>query len=192
MTELIFDCPSIGDILTDARTGLQKGFLQNLPSVLCGHILNPHHEHRILDMCAAPGGKTTHLATLMENKVLGLKFSDVKVKHFCHFVLQGMVIAIDKSSAKVNQITENARKLGLTNIAAYAFDSIKAVRLVSDQSSNTEPPFEPESFDRILLDAPCSALGQRPQLYNAMRFKELQSFPRLQKKLFNAVKNNCL
>lgn len=99
-----------------------------------------------------------------------------------------MVIAIDKSSAKVNQITENARKLGLTNIAAYAFDSIKAVRLVSDQSSNTEPPFEPESFDRILLDAPCSALGQRPQLYNAMRFKELQSFPRLQKKLFNAVK----
>jgi methyltransferase NSUN6 len=78
MTELIFDCPSIGDILTDARTGLQKGFLQNLPSVLCGHILNPHHEHRILDMCAAPGGKTTHLATLMENKVWGLKFCEAK------------------------------------------------------------------------------------------------------------------
>jgi methyltransferase NSUN6 len=105
-----------------------------------------------------------------------------------HFALQGMLIAIDKSAAKVNQITENARKLGLTNVAAYAFDSVKAVRLVSDQSSNTEPPFERESFDRILLDAPCSALGQRPQLYNAMRFKELQSFPRLQKKLFNAVK----
>jgi 16S rRNA C967 or C1407 C5-methylase (RsmB/RsmF family) len=49
------------------------------------------------------------------------------------------------------------------------------------------PPFPPATFDRVLLDAPCSALGQRPQFTNRMRLKELRSFPRLQKKLFLAA-----
>lgn len=40
------------------------------------------------------------------------------------------------------------------------------------------------SFSHILLDAPCSGLGQRPQLRTKMTCKELASFPRLQKKLF--------
>ena len=42
-------------------------------------------------------------------------------------------------------------------------------------------------FDKILLDAPCSALGQRPQLTNNMKLKELLSFPKLQKKLFDVA-----
>ena len=50
-----------------------------------------------------------------------------------------------------------------------------------------EPPFPPCSFDRILLDAPCSALGQRPQFYNKMRMKELRSFPKIQRKLFKSA-----
>jgi len=69
MVEPLFDCPSIGDILLDTETGLHKGFLQNLPSIICGHVLNPNERHSVLDMCAAPGGKTTHLATLMNGKV---------------------------------------------------------------------------------------------------------------------------
>jgi len=169
MVEPLFDCPSIGDILSDAGTGLHKGFLQNLPSILCGHILNPNEGHTVLDMCAAPGGKTAHLATLMNGK--------------------GVVLAIDKSISKVMQIQANAHKLGLSNIKTFVFDSVKAVKINQDElTAGNEishgPPFSKESFDRILLDAPCSALGQRPQLYNPIRLKELQSFPRLQRKLF--------
>ena len=49
MFEPLFDCPSIGDILLeDSKTGFQKGFLQNLPSVICGHALNPQQEHLVL------------------------------------------------------------------------------------------------------------------------------------------------
>lgn len=169
MVEPLFDCPSIGDILLDVKTGLHKGFLQNLPSILCGHVLEPNEQCTVLDMCAAPGGKTTHLATLMNGK--------------------GVVLAIDKSTSKVLQIQANALRLGLRNIKTFVFNSVNAVKVNKDDrtagdGSDDGPPFLKESFDRILLDAPCSALGQRPQLYSPIRLKELESFPRLQRKLF--------
>lgn len=43
--------------------------MQNLPSIVCGHVLNPQRNDIILDMCAAPGNKTTHLATIINNQV---------------------------------------------------------------------------------------------------------------------------
>ena len=49
------------------------------------------------------------------------------------------------------------------------------------------PPFPPESFDRILLNAPCSALGNRPVLSINLTAKILKSHPVLQKKLFTAA-----
>lgn len=42
-------------------------------------------------------------------------------------------------------------------------------------------------FDRILLDAPCSALGQRPQFNTSMKMKELASFPKIQQRLFTVA-----
>ena len=49
--------------------------------------------------------------------------------------------------------------------------------------------FSEHSYDKVLLDAPCSALGQRPQFSQAMKLKELRSFSNLQKKIFaSAVK----
>jgi 16S rRNA C967 or C1407 C5-methylase (RsmB/RsmF family) len=44
--------------------------------------------------------------------------------------------------------------------------------------------FQQRSFDKILLDAPCSALGQRPQFLQEKKLKELWSYSNLQKKLF--------
>lgn len=43
--------------------------MQNLPSVVVGHVLGPRPGERILDMCAAPGGKTCHIAALMRDQV---------------------------------------------------------------------------------------------------------------------------
>ena len=46
-----------------------KYYLQNLPSIICAKVLDPKENELILDMCAAPGGKTTHIAALVNNKV---------------------------------------------------------------------------------------------------------------------------
>lgn len=50
-----------------------------------------------------------------------------------------------------------------------------------------KPPFPLRYFDRILLDGPCSALGQRPQHSFKKARQELESFPIYQRKLLNAV-----
>ena len=57
--------------------------------------------------------------------------------------------------------------------------------VLSDSSGG--PPYPPETFDRILLDGPCSALGQRPALKNNMSLRSLKSYPVLQRKIFEKV-----
>ena len=59
---------------------------------------------------------------------------------------------------------------------------------VSDLTGS--PPYPPGSFDRVLLDGPCSALGQRPVLVNNMTAKHLASHPPLQRAIFAEVKTH--
>jgi len=118
------------------------------------------------------GGKTTHLASLMGDK--------------------GVVVAFDKSEPKVAKLGANCTRLGIHSVKSFVFDGVKA--LDPEKQWNTEkislpasPPYPSGTFDCILLDAPCSALGQRPQFLVRMTLKELQSYPRLQRKLFTAA-----
>lgn len=43
--------------------------LQNLPSIACGWVIDAHPGEHILDMCSAPGNKTTHLAEMSNDQV---------------------------------------------------------------------------------------------------------------------------
>jgi len=76
----------------------KKGFIfdQSFPSILVGHILEPKEGEKVLDMCAAPGGKTTHAAQLMKNK--------------------GEIFACDRSKNRLHTLTTNAKRLRITNI----------------------------------------------------------------------------
>ena len=47
----------------------EMGILQNFPSMACVRALDPKPGENVLDMCAAPGNKTTHIATLMNDEV---------------------------------------------------------------------------------------------------------------------------
>ncbi|XP_076461980.1 tRNA (cytosine(72)-C(5))-methyltransferase NSUN6-like isoform X2 [Babylonia areolata] len=159
MNEALYQAPSLSDILPGVV------FAQNLPSIVCGHVLDPQPGQVVLDMCAAPGGKTCHLATLMKNK--------------------GRIVALDKTADKVSRVKNNADVMGLTCIETYAFDARKAVKENAESSGG--PPYPPSTFDAILLDGPCSALGQRPCVRNKMSAPSLASFPKLQRMLLSAA-----
>jgi len=102
--------------------------VQDEASMLIAHLLDPQPGQRILDGCAAPGGKTTQLAALTGN--------------------QAEIVALDKHPQRVEMIRQGAQRLGCQGILARDWDL------------TTTPDFlTPESFDRVLLDAPCSGLG---------------------------------
>ncbi|XP_015209817.1 tRNA (cytosine(72)-C(5))-methyltransferase NSUN6 isoform X1 [Lepisosteus oculatus] len=161
MTEPVYFSPSFYNVLPN------QVFLQNLPSAIVSHVLQPQAGERILDMCAAPGGKTTHIAALMGD--------------------EGEVIAMDKIANKVERIKQNAQMLGLNSIKVYCFNAIKALSGDPAGSSGGGPPFPPESFDRVLLDAPCSGLGQRPNMACTWSLKEITSYQPLQRQLFTTA-----
>ncbi|KAF6021408.1 NSUN6 [Bugula neritina] len=162
--EPLYISPKLNNFLPDLV------FPQNLPSCICAHVLDPQPGETVLDMCAAPGGKTCHIGTLMQNS--------------------GVLIALDKAKKKMDTLKSNLLKSGCTIAQVYCQDASKSVQ---DGSSNVSPgvlgspPYRPETFDRILLDAPCSALGQRPSLSNPITMKELSSYPPLQRKLLIAA-----
>lgn len=82
----------------------------------------------------------------------------------------------------------------------FVYDSTKIVQEITEPCDSKlqynsvlqGPPFIPESFDKILLDAPCSALGQRPQLTNKITVNQLKSYPSLQRRLFQSVSDPTL
>ena len=102
--------------------------VQDEASMLMAHLLSPRSGDCILDACAAPGGKTTHLAALSAN--------DAKI------------VALDLYPNRVKMVEEGSRRLGCDNIDARCWDM------------TSEPAFlKAGSFDRVLVDAPCSGLG---------------------------------
>lgn len=110
-------------------TSFNKGefLVQDESSMLVAHAMSPKKNERILDVCAAPGGKTTHIAALMEN--------------------QGELIACEVQKHRLGLIKENAKKLGIEIIAPKLLDARHL------------PAKWQASFDRVLVDAPCSGLG---------------------------------
>ena len=90
-------------VLTEERL-FQEGlyFVQDESSQVVSRLLSPQPGERILDACAAPGGKTTHLAQLMEDR--------------------GEIIALELHGAKIKLLEENCRRLGITMVRAVEAD----------------------------------------------------------------------
>ena len=88
----------------DQLPGFQEGLfqVQGEASQLVSYLLSPQKGERILDACAAPGGKTTHIAELMADT--------------------GELIALDKSEKGIEKIRENVARLGLTSLRAAKSD----------------------------------------------------------------------
>lgn len=102
-----------------------KIYLQSLSSMLPPILLNPKPEENILDMAAAPGGKTTQIAALSDNKAF--------------------ITACERNKIRGEKLKYNLQKQG-----------VGSVNVMLEDARNLSDFF---SFDKILLDAPCSGSG---------------------------------
>lgn len=76
---------------------------QSLPAMITSRILDPRPGEEIIDICAAPGGKTSHLAQLMENN--------------------GQIVAVDKNKTKVHKLLNTLIRLGIKNTQVICHDA---------------------------------------------------------------------
>ncbi|ASJ15155.1 RsmB/NOP family class I SAM-dependent RNA methyltransferase [Thermococcus radiotolerans] len=146
-----FKLPSLSE-LESFKEGLF--YAQSLPSMVVAHVLEPSEEELIVDMAAAPGGKTSHIAQLMQNR--------------------GEIIAMDKSKNRLKKMEEELKRLGVKTVKPIHMDSRKLPELGIEA-------------DKILLDAPCTALGIRPKLWESRTPKDIEATARYQRHFINAA-----
>ncbi len=98
--------------------------VQDEAAQLVALMLSPQKGESVLDACAAPGGKATHLAEQMGNK--------------------GSVVALESDRRRIGKIRENGERLGIAIISSVQGDAAS---------------YREGTYDKILIDAPCSGLG---------------------------------
>ena len=131
--------------------------VQDEASMLVAAMLGPRHGDLVMDVCAAPGGKTMAIAERMNNK--------------------GKIIASDIYMRKLDQIQDEAKRLGVTIVETRSWDATK---------TDSEMV---EKADRVLVDAPCSGLGvvrRKPEIKYKKKSREMDSLPAKQLQILSA------
>ena len=139
--------------------GFQDGLvsIQDEASQLIAPLINAKPGQKVLDACAAPGGKTCHLLELEPNTDL---------------------TAIDKDGYRVGQIHSNLKRLGLScNVLEANFLTYSGCQ-----------------FDRIILDAPCSATGVIRRHPDIKLLRDRNDIEKLNERQFKLLKHawHCL
>ena len=121
--------------------GFQSGdfYVEDEAAQLIPPILDPQPGETVLDACAAPGGKATHLAELMGDR--------------------GRICAVDRKMSRLNLLRENCRRLGIQSIVPIVGDVRTPSGWSGMMASGSNLYDGLPVFDRILVDAPCSGLG---------------------------------
>ncbi len=139
--------------MPDLAAGLL--YVQDEASQLVSRLLAPRRGERVLDLCSGAGGKTTHIAALMEN--------------------EGEIVAGDIQPIKLTALESTVKRWGITVVKTAVVDAADAAG-----------PSDLGSFDRVLVDAPCSGLGtlrRNPEIRWHLTAQRLGEFPPLQKRI---------
>ncbi|RLM20425.1 16S rRNA (cytosine(967)-C(5))-methyltransferase [Brenneria alni] len=157
------DYPDAIRLSVPCAVNLLPGFTQGWVTVQdasaqgCIHWLSPQNGEHILDVCAAPGGKTTHILEAAP---------------------KAHVLAVDIDDNRLKRVKENLQRLGLE------------AELKQGDGRHPERWYGDKRFDRILLDAPCSATGvvrRHPDIKWLRRDSDIAELALLQKEILNAI-----
>ena len=134
-----------------------KVSVQDEAAQLAAILLNPQKGERILDACAAPGGKTVHLLE-RENEI--------------------DLLALDIEQSRLEKVQQNLDRTGLK------------AQLIAANAFNPDSWWDKNAFDRILLDAPCSASGvirRHPDIKLLRHEDDIQKLVQDQAQILNAL-----
>lgn len=139
--------------------GFNDGWItvQDRSAQRCAELLSPENTEQILDLCAAPGGKTTHILEIAP---------------------KSQVLAIDIDEQRLKRVKENLNRLNLN-----ANVKIGDGRYPEQWCAGMQ-------FDRILLDAPCSATGvirRHPDIKWLRRNEDISQLAQIQKEILHAI-----
>ena len=139
--------------------GFAEGALsvQDVGAQLIAEILDVGESHRVLDLCAAPGGKTCHILERYRT-------------------LDGLV-AVELDESRMLRVSENLQRLKLGS---------RAELIVADARKSEQWWHSGDQFDRILIDAPCSASGvirRHPDIKTLRRDTDIEPLIKLQSEI---------
>ncbi|HXI92484.1 MAG TPA: 16S rRNA (cytosine(967)-C(5))-methyltransferase RsmB, partial [Blastocatellia bacterium] len=135
-------------------------YVQDEASQLVSLLLQPESGHRVLDICAAPGSKTSHIAVLAEDKA--------------------WIVACDRHHHRLATLRAGCERLGIQSVDALGLDATRALPFVEGG----------HEFDRILVDAPCSGTGTlrgNPEIKWRLSTDDLPRLAELQARLLEGA-----
>lgn len=147
---------------TPAPVGQLPGFadgwvtVQDLSAQRCALLLSPENGEQILDLCAAPGGKTTHILEIAP---------------------EAQVMAVDIDAQRLTRVKENLQRLNMQ------------AEVKQGDGRHPQAWCGDRQFDRILLDAPCSATGvirRHPDIKWLRRDRDIAELAALQRDILEA------
>jgi NOL1/NOP2/sun family putative RNA methylase len=134
-------------------------YLQNVASMLSAHILDPKPNDTIVDMCAAPGSKATHIAQLMTNK--------------------GNLILIERNERRIPALETNLRRMGILNSIIFNMDAINLPSLkIKPDKILLDAPCTGEGLIR-----------QDPSRKTSKKLRDIEKMSQIQKKLLKTGLN---
>ena len=157
-------CPSAIILAKPVAVDLLPGFAEGLVSVqdtaaqLAAGLLDVQAGQRVLDVCAAPGGKTAHILE-----------QQAQLKE---------LVAVDIDTSRLQRVSDTLQRLKLQ------------ATLLAGDAANPQDWWDGQFFDRILLDAPCSALGvirRHPDIKLLRRAEDIKPLQALQLNILHAV-----
>ena len=157
-------CPSALILERPVAVELLPGFIDGLVSVqdvaaqLAANLLDVQPGQRVLDVCAAPGGKAAHILE--------------------HQPQLKELVAVDIDSTRLLRVTDTLQRLKLT------------ATLITGDALAPQDWWDGQVFERILLDAPCSALGvirRHPDIKLLRRADDIETLQALQQNILHAI-----
>lgn len=136
--------------------------MQDAGSQSIAALLQVQPGQQVVDACAGSGGKTLHLAALMQNK--------------------GKIVAMDVQNMKLQDLKPRAARAGVTILETKLIDSPKVIQRLEN------------SFDRVLLDSPCSGLGvlrRNPDSKWNLNPEQIDSMCEVQKDILTRYSGMC-